>query len=122
MGARVDIPIPELVRLIGEHRGNVAAIGRHIKHSRHTVQARIDESTQAQRALTDAREARIDEAESALYEEAIDKRNITALIFVLKADPVAKRRGWGERQEHNHSGDLTFNVIYGDDGTTDQAS
>ena len=99
MPARVDIPIPELINLIEEHRGNVAKIGRVIKHHRHTVQARIDESAQAARALGDARETRVDDAIDALYDEAIDKRNITALIFRLKADPVAKRRGWGERQE-----------------------
>ena len=99
MPAKVVIPLPELLQLIEQHRGNVSQIGRVVRHSRHTVQARIDESVQAQRALQDAREARIDQAIDALYEEGIDKRNIAALIFILKADPVAKRRGWGERTE-----------------------
>ena len=99
MPAKVDIPVHELVKLIEEHRGNVSKIGRAVAHHRHTIQARIDESALAAKALADARESRIDDAVDALYEEGIDNRNIAALIFILKADPVAKRRGWGERQE-----------------------
>lgn len=113
MPARVDIPVESLIDLIAEHRGNVAAIGRAVGHHRHTVQARIDESVLAGRALVDARESRIDEVERALYEEAIDARNIAALIFILKADPVAKRRGWGERQEvtGKDGGPVTIAVV-----------
>jgi hypothetical protein len=37
-------------------------------------------------------------AESALRAEVLD-RNMTAVIWTLKASPEAKRRGWGERTE-----------------------
>lgn len=99
MSARVDIPLAELTRLIQEYRGNVSAIARAKRCSRHTVQARIDESVLAGRALEDARESFVDEVEAALYANALDG-NVAAQIFVMKAHPAAKRRGWSERTEH----------------------
>jgi len=48
--------------------------------------------------LQEEREALVDMAESALRAEVLD-RNMTAVIWTLKASPEAKRRGWGERQE-----------------------
>ncbi len=98
MSTKVVIPIDELVGLIESHRGNVSAIARAKKISRHTVQARIDESTIAQRALADARERFVDDVEAALYDNALDG-NVSAQIFVMKAHPVARKRGWTERTE-----------------------
>ena len=98
MPARVDIPVDELVDLIAKHRGNVSAIGRAKRLSRHTVQARIDESTTATRALADERESLVDDVEIALYDNALGG-NVAAQIFVMKAHPAAKRRGWSERHE-----------------------
>ena len=98
MGARVDIPLDELLGLIEHHRGNVSAIGRSKKVTRYTIMARINESATATRALEDTRETFVDDVESALYNNALDG-NVAAQIFVMKAHPAAKRRGWGERHE-----------------------
>jgi len=115
MSARVDIPLDELTRLIQEHRGNVSAIARAKRCSRHTVQARIDESVLAGRALDDARESFVDAVEVALYENAIGG-NVAAQIFVMKAHPAAKRRGWSERTEHTgaEGGAVVIQMTWGD--------
>jgi len=116
MPTRVEIPLDTLIAQIAATRGNVAQIGRNLAYDRHTVQKRIDESAAARRALDDARKTRFDDVVTALYEEAIDKRNIAALIFIAKADPEAKRRGWGERTEIANSLDddgapIPFRVV-----------
>lgn len=116
MSARVDIPLAELTRLIQEYRGNVSAIARAKRCSRHTVQARIDESVLAGRALEDARESFVDEVEAALYANALDG-NVAAQIFVMKAHPAAKRRGWSERTEHTgaEGGEVVVKIEYVND-------
>ena len=50
-------------------------------------------------------------AESALRAEVLD-RNMTAVIWTLKASPEAKRRGWSERTElANADGDALRVII-----------
>ena len=99
MPARVNIPIAELLQLIEKHQGNVSAIAREVRHDWETVSDRIKESAQASRLLRSQREVRFDAVVESLYDMAIKEHNVTAAIFIAKADPVAKRRGWGERTE-----------------------
>ncbi len=65
---------------------------------RTALHARIAKSPQLKQVLQEEREALVDMAESALRAEVLD-RNMTAVIWTLKASPEAKRRGWGERTE-----------------------
>lgn len=90
--------VPEIESLIAECRGNTAEIARRLHVSRGTIRNRIAESPKLQAAVEQARESYVDSVESALYENALDG-NVAAQIFIMKAHPAAKRRGWGERQE-----------------------
>ena len=78
--------------------GNVTAAARGLGVGRTALHARIAKSPQLQQVLQEEREALVDMAESALRAEVLD-RNMTAIIWTLKASPEAKRRGWGERHE-----------------------
>lgn len=89
------IYIEDVLPLIDQYKGNVSDIARHLKVHRHTVQARIDESSHAQQALENARESLKDRAVKMLHER-MDKSD-TLLIFYLKTQ--AKDRGYIERQE-----------------------
>lgn len=119
MPPKVEIPADELVALIEKYTGNVAAIAREKKCDRDTVQARINETKSAQKALETARETFVDHVESALYGNAL-AGNVTAQIFVLKAHPMARKRGWSERNEHELSGagggpvQIEIEVVYVD--------
>lgn len=84
--------------MIAEHRGNIAAIARALHVSRATIHNRIAEQPTLQAAINQAREAYVDSVESALYDNALSG-NVAAQIFVMKAHPAAKRRGWSERHE-----------------------
>ncbi len=78
--------------------GNVTAAARGLGIARTSLHQRIAKSPELQRVLQEEREALVDMAESALRAEVL-ARNMTAVIWTLKASPEAKRRGWGERHE-----------------------
>ena len=83
---------------IRKSAGNVTAAARGLGVGRTALHARIAKSPDLQRVLQEEREALVDMAESALRAEVLE-RNMTAVIWTLKASPEAKRRGWGERTE-----------------------
>lgn len=78
--------------------GNVSEAARGLGVARASLHRRIAKSPALQQVLLDEREALVDMAESALRQE-VAARNMTAIIWTLKASPEAKRRGWGERHE-----------------------
>lgn len=90
--------VAEIEAAILEHNGNVAAVARAMRVSRGAIRGRIENSARLQTVLEDARETFVDQVESALYGNALDG-NVAAQIFIMKAHPVAKARGWSERQE-----------------------
>ena len=90
--------VQDIEPLIVEHRGNLAAIARALHVSRGTIHNRIADSPRLQQMIDDARETYVDSVESALYENALTG-NVAAQIFIMKAHPAAKGRGWSERQE-----------------------
>lgn len=92
---------PSVVQIedaIRKAAGNVTAAARGLGIGRTSLHARIAKSPDLQRVLQEEREALVDMAESALRAEVLD-RNMTAIIWTLKASPEAKRRGWSERHE-----------------------
>lgn len=92
---------PSIVQIedaIRKAAGNVTAAARGLGVGRTALHGRIAKSPHLQQVLQEEREALVDMAESALRAEVLD-RNMTAIIWTLKASPEAKRRGWSERQE-----------------------
>lgn len=92
------VTVANIEPLVAGHRGNIAAIARTLHVSRGTIHNRIAESPTLQAAIEQARESFVDDVEFALYDNALDG-NVAAQIFIMKAHPTAKKRGWGERQE-----------------------
>jgi len=111
---------PSVVQIedaIRKSAGNVTYAAKALGVGRTALHARIANSPQLQQVLREERESLVDMAESALRAEVLD-RNMTAVIWTLKASPEAKRRGWGERQEHTgaNGGPVTINMTWGDNG------
>lgn len=108
---------PSVVQIedaIRKAAGNVTAAARGLGIGRTSLHARIAKSPELQRILQEERESLVDMAESALRAEVLD-RNMTAVIWTLKASPEAKRRGWGERQEHTGKDGEAIQVEYVND-------
>lgn len=95
------IKISDIEPLIGEYKGNIAAIARKLGVSRGTIYNRMAESQTLTASMEDARESMIDNAESMLYKQIADG-NTTAIIFFLKTQ--GKRRGYVERVENREVG------------------
>lgn len=109
---------PSVVQIedaIRKSAGNVTYAAKALGVGRTALHARIAKSPDLQRVLQEERESLVDMAESALRAEVL-ARNMTAVIWTLKASPEAKRRGWGERTEvtgadggavvHEHKGQV----------------
>ncbi|RLC33520.1 hypothetical protein DRH14_04740 [Candidatus Shapirobacteria bacterium] len=96
MAQKKKVTVKQILDVVDEHNGNIAAIARSFGVTRTTVQRRVDESPKLTDALASARETMIDEAESQLYKNAKAGDN-TAIIFFLKTQ--GKKRGYVERQE-----------------------
>lgn len=95
--------IGKLVEEIEKAQGNISQVARRYNRPRSTVQGWIESSPTALAALEDAREARVDDAETAVY-NAMEADNVQAAFYVLNNHPHARRRGWGIRQTDITSG------------------
>ena len=95
--------VSDLITQIETARGNVSQVARVYKKPRSTVQDWIDNSANATRALDDARETRVDVAETVVYKGAAEE-TLQAAFYILNNDPKARARGWGVQQVQ-HTGD-----------------
>lgn len=105
----------EYLKAIDDARGNISAIARSYGLSRGTVYSAINNSDILKKALDEARNSKIDILEDVAYNEAVNG-NTALLIFLLKTQ--GKDRGYIERQEIAHDGDLNIHVRFGDDDQT----
>lgn len=103
------VSIADVEALIPAKRGNVAAIARSLGVSRGTVLNRVNESATLRRLLDDEREGMIDDAESELYEGALNG-DTAKLIFFLKTQ--GRHRGYGDRIESAITGSVSNVVVY----------
>lgn len=114
-------PVAEVLPLIEQYKGNVAAIARKFGVARGTILNRCKESPTLMQALEDARETMLDNAESMLYNKVLEGSTVE-LLFFLKTQ--GRSRGYIERQEFaGVSGQPLFDVdglidrIYGKQGS-----
>lgn len=91
-----------------ELSGNLAAVGRALGVTRQAVSAFVIKHPSLVKVAEECRETFVDNVESALYREALNG-NVTAQIFILKTQ--GKGRGYVERQELEHSGEITAKVV-----------
>lgn len=110
------LTVSKIEQAIHDKRGNIAAVARSLGVARKTIYNRVEASPTLKTALEEARDTMLDNAERALYDEALNG-NITALIFFLKTQ--GKRRGYTERQELTGADGGPVIVVKWDDGTTD---
>ena len=104
--------VKTLIKVIEAKRGNLSAVAREFDRPRSTVQSWIEASSTAMEALHDSREMRVDVAEHVVY-KATAKENLSAAFYILNNDPIAKRRGWGQRLEltGNEGGEIIIKVV-----------
>lgn len=98
--SRESIPEDLLIDAIRQQRGNVAAIVRAFGTGRGKVLRAIESYPEAKKAMEEAREIVLDDAENVLIDRVLQGRT-KELLFFLKTQ--GRRRGYSERN-------LTLNI------------
>lgn len=101
----------DLTKAIDAKKGNISAVARSFGVSRGTVYNWIQGRATVEAALADARETMLDNAESILYKKVLEG-STPELLFFLKTK--GRNRGYVERQEVAHSGDLAIQLTWGE--------
>lgn len=109
------ITLQEAIDAARGSKGFVTQIAARLACSRRHVYNLMDKWVTFREAVEDERESLKDFAEGALLKK-INSGDTASIIFFLKCQ--AKERGYVERQEITGKGgsDLTFRIIYDDDG------
>ena len=111
MAKETDVTLEKkklVLSLFVSKAGNVAELCRSTNISRQTFYRWCKEDAVFNQAIEDGREGLIDFAESKLF-SLIDEKHPTAIIFFLKTK--AKHRGYIEKSELEHSGDVNIKYI-----------
>lgn len=101
-GVPSGLTVKLLLPLIAEKRGNLAAVARALSEqtgasvARSTVSEAVNASPRLKAAVETAREATLDDVETAIEEKALGG-DVTAQIFILKTR--GRQRGYSERTE-----------------------
>ena len=97
----------EVAAALRKNNGMLAAAARELGVSRQTVYNYINKYVTVKEARDEARDTLLDMTETKLF-EAIQKGNITAIMFALKT--IGKERGYVERIQQEHSGSIEHKV------------
>jgi transposase-like protein len=114
-------PLDDILAAIEGSNGNVSIVARKLSVSRQTIYSYLKQYRTAQEALDDERAKIADVIESTLMREALgnpEKKiapNITALIFVAKAHPEMRKRGWREGADVRISGHIDVSKLPDDE-------
>jgi hypothetical protein len=95
----------QIKKALYDHYGIVSQAARSLGRTRDALAKRIKKNPSLQEALKQARERLIDKGESALV-AAIDRGEPWAISLALKT--LGKHRGYTEKQEYEHIGELTI--------------
>jgi hypothetical protein len=114
----IKVGTEQVIQQLEASRGNVSHAAGKLKTSRRVLHKYINEHPTVKEALADIREAAIDRGETLL--QARMESSDSLLIFFLKTQ--GHSRGYGDKSDTNHGGELVLRVKYGDDGTDDPAA
>ena len=102
-------PLPRLLELAKECRGNMSSIGRRLEVNRNTVKDWANQIPEFDEAITQAREEMLDNAEHGLYdsvlaagEDGATHDNIEDRRFFLRTQGY--HRGYGDRSKQEITG------------------
>lgn len=95
----MGLTVEEIAKVLKAKAGNVSQTATALKVTRQALYKRLEADETLQQIVTDAREAMVDVAESALLKQ-IKRGNTAAIIFALKTQ--GKSRGYIERTEIDH--------------------
>lgn len=95
------VPLDEKVieKLIVQHTGNVSRVADALGSCRGVVSRVIDKNPYLQDLLRQQRERQIDELEKSVFDRALEERDTTLQLFILKTQ--GRHRGWDQDENKN---------------------
>lgn len=93
-----------LLELIAKTQGNISKVADAIGSTRTSVRNRIEADRELKEALESARERIIDELEASVWDRAIESKDTTLQLFLLKTQ--AKHRGYDQDEAKNAAKDI----------------
>jgi hypothetical protein len=93
-----------MLELIAKYNGNISKVADAMGTTRHTIRRRCDDDKDLGIALENARERIIDELEECVWERAIESKDTTLQLFLLKTQ--AKHRGYDQDEAKNAAKDI----------------
>jgi len=112
----MKVTTAEAAQAIKKAKGFITIAAKNLGISRSQLHNLINAHPTVKAALTDAREEMKDFAEGKLFAN-IQEGKEASIFFYLKCQ--AKDRGYVERQELEHGGQVTLRVVYDDDQRND---
>lgn len=109
----------EIAAALKETHGLITLAARSLGCTKQTVHRHINQSALVREALAEAREFTLDVAESSLFNQVLAGEG-WAVCFLLKT--LGKSRGYVERQEHEHSGEVGVRQIVIEDARSGHTS
>lgn len=113
----------KLINEIWVNKGKVGLVAQRLGVTCKTIYNYADNYATVKKAIDDARghsdEILVDTAELKL-QAAVVNGQAWAIAYVLRTK--GRSRGYAERQESEHSGKVTIEVTYGDDGRKDSSA
>ncbi len=105
----IDYTFEEIFAAIKGSKAIISTIAKKLNCEWHTAKAYIEKYPLAQQALQDEIDKNKDIAENTIL-SAIDLGDIQTAKWYLQT--IGKDRGYSEKTEIQHSGDITVNVKY----------
>jgi predicted transcriptional regulator len=93
-----------ILELIAKHGGNLSRVADAMGSTRHTIRRHCDNDKELGEALENARERFIDELEESVWDRAIESKDTTLQLFLLKTQ--AKHRGYDQDEAKNAAKDI----------------
>lgn len=93
-----------IAELIVKHAGNVSRVADAIGSNRGSISQVIARSKELQETLKQARERQLDELEQSVFERAMESKDTTLQLFLLKTQ--GKSRGYDQDEAKNAAKDI----------------
>lgn len=90
--------------LLVKHQGNLSRVADAIGSNRGSIRQVVDRHPELQDLLKHCRERIIDELETHVFDRALEERDTTLQLFILKTQ--ARHRGWDQDEAKNAAKDI----------------
>jgi len=114
------LEVQDIARAIKKHKGNRSKVAEELGIARHRLWEILHENNDLAQLMDDVEEAKVDGIEEKMFEAAMEG-SVGERLYIMKAHPKARARGYSERPQMEIGGDLVINLSFDGTGTVTPA-